>query len=128
MNRRDFFLFRTEGSDKILEVSCQTLYMHYTDIQTASRVGAVEEGNIVGAEWWSGEPPAQRLASSVDEFFQDLEQALAKVNKVRLVDTVWLVAGQFRTRIETILFAHCERGGELEYLDNQNKKNKVPVV
>jgi len=128
MNRRDFFLLKTEGSERVLELSCETLYMHYTDIQAASRIGSVEEGSIVGAEWWSGEPPAERLSSSVDQFFDDLEQELIKVDKVRLLDAGWLVAGEFRNRVEAILFTYCERGGELALMDNQNKKTTVSAV
>lgn len=133
MNRRDFFLMKTEGSDQVLELSCETLYMRYLEIESADRIGSSEEGQLAGVDWWSGEPPSERITSSSNKLFNDLDQQLSKVNKVRLLQVDWLIAGDFRTRVEALLFAHCERGGELEFAADcknikKDKNKTVPTI
>jgi hypothetical protein len=111
MNRRDFLLFRTEHQTRIVELSCERLYMRYLDSQATT--GPVDEP--VSRDSWDGEPPAQLEARTTRQLFDDLDRELQSVDIVRVVDTDWLAREEFRREVELLISAVRARGGRVEY-------------
>jgi hypothetical protein len=75
LNRRDF-LKRTTRASRVLELSCERLYMRYVDARGAGRlpeflhtleveIAAADEVRVTGREWLSH-----------DDFRQDLDPVL----------------------------------------------------
>lgn len=115
MNRRDFLLFRTEGSERLVELSCQKLYVHYQGLCSGIGDGLAEAGTPDDADWWAGEPPLQIAAPAPEEFFRGVQHDLQGAHKVRVLDMEWMDQGEFRIRVETLLSAFRATGGEVSY-------------
>ncbi len=77
MNRRDFLLFSTKGNKRVLDLSCEHLYMRYVDAR--SPAGRREEQGQVDADSpgdpqsWDGEPPTEIEKQTAGELFEELE-------------------------------------------------------
>ena len=112
MNRRDFLLFRTAGTRRIVELSCERLYMRCLDAQLP---------NAPGDEPWLGEPPRVVSGRTVDELFQGLERDLEAVDVLRVVDTRWLASEELRQRLQATLDRFRARGGQVEMEDSRRE-------
>ena len=44
MNRRDFLLLRCEDEKQIAELSCEKLFVHYSDVNSGFHEAEAEEG------------------------------------------------------------------------------------
>ena len=126
VNRRDFILCRATSSGKIVEISCETLYMHIMDIQTASRVSRLKVSGENKNTWMSDEPSLYFDTGSVESLFCDLQSQVNNCKKIRLLNTSWIVNGLFRDKMETLLANFRELGGEIEIDNNVNKLSTVP--
>jgi hypothetical protein len=94
MNRREFLLFAkgpedAKGLEDPMELSCEQLYMRYVD--------SVIDG-------------------TTSLFFRDLEERLAAVTSLRLIEPSWLVCEELEP-VQYMLAAFRERGGRIEYQD-----------
>ena len=109
MNRRDFLLFRTAGSEKTVELSCERLYMHYRDAQIAELPpdAPLDDG---------GEPPARFDRSSPRQLFDALAIELRDVNVLRVTQTEWLAADDFRREVEALADALRTKGARVEFM------------
>ncbi len=116
MNRRDFLLVRTRGRHRVLELSCERLYVQYFDAE--SDLGPQDEERVEPA-WWSGEPPTIIEKPTSDELFRDLEDELARADVLRVRDRNWLKKGAFQDRFEALLPTFRARGGRVEFLPSQ---------
>ena len=111
MNRREFLLFRTDKEDRIVELSCQRLYMNYLEVEAVARVswlGIEDEPN------WGGEPPLVRDAPSLDELFGDVERELAAADVLRVREADWLVSEELKRRVDGLIADFLARGGRVE--------------
>ena len=115
MNRRDFLLFRTEGSARVAVLSCERLFIHYQDLNARFQQGTAEAGTLNQADWWAGEPALHIDSLDPDSFFRSLLRDLESVERIRISDMEWLRQGEFRARVETLLAGFKARGGEVTF-------------
>ena len=115
MNRRDFLLLRTEGRDRVFELSCERMYMHYVDARSATARGGEEAGLDSEAPWWSGEPPISTERSDAEALFRDLGGDLSNADVLRVLDREWLVDGDFRERFDALLASFRSCGGRVQF-------------
>ena len=112
MNRRDFLLLKTRGQERVLELSCERLYMRYTD----AKAGALRaSGGSGDPESWEGEPPLEMVTPTTDDLLRELDEELASADVLHVLDRDWLVAGAFRGPVEARIDAFRRRGGRVEY-------------
>ena len=127
MKRRDFLLLRTEGTERIVELSCQKLLVHYLDLNSGFASGQPEAGALDEAHWWAGEPPLQIDTTAPDEFFRAVQQEILDADTVCVVDMEWMAQGEFRIRIETLLAAFKAAGGEVQFAPTNAPKRESPA-
>ena len=114
MNRRDFLTLRTEGGKRIVDLSCERLYMRYVDAR--SGVGRVEpplDDGDPGA--WVAEPPALIETPPPRALFAALEGELADADELRVLDRAWLTGEEFGSEVLARLEAFERRGGHVEW-------------
>ena len=117
MNRRDFFLLSTRGSKRVVDLSCEHLYMRYVDAR--SPAGRREgQGSDSDPQSWDGEPPTEIEKQTVGELFEELDRELSNADVLRVLDRDWLAAGEFRVEVEARVEAFRRRGGRVEYGDS----------
>ena len=88
LNRRDLLLLGINRRSRSVELSCERLYMKFSDSQ---------------------------LDNSTDELFERLEIELRGIDDLRLVDTTWLTCQEFRNRLEPLLISVRARGGRVTH-------------
>ena len=115
MNRRDFLLLRCEEEKQIAELSCEKLFVHYSDVNSGFHEAEAEEGTMDDADWWAGEPPLLIHSIDPDKFFSNVMQDLKGVDSLRVLDMEWVVQGDFRIRVETLLAAARAKGVEVVF-------------
>jgi hypothetical protein len=86
MNRREF-LFRAKDLNNTAELSCEQLYMRYVD---------------------------STVDGTTSHFFRNLEERLATVAYLRLIDPSWLSCDELAP-VQCMLEAFRARGGRIEY-------------
>ena len=106
MIRRDFLLFKTEGRTKMVELSCERLYMLYVDTRNTP--------DAEPAEACDGEPPARFEIRSARQLFDDISRDLDGVDVLRVMHTEWLADGEFKREVETLIAAVQRRGGRVD--------------
>ena len=112
MNRRDFLLLKTRGQERVLELSCERLYMRHTDAKSGALRASGGSGD---PESWEGEPPLEMVTPTTDDLLRELDEELASADVLHVLDRDWLVAGAFRGAVEARIDAFRRRGGRVEY-------------
>ena len=112
MNRRDFLLLKTRGQERVLELSCERLYMRHTDAKSGALRASGGSGD---PESWEGEPPLEMVTPTTDDLLRELDEELASADVLHVLDRDWLVAGAFRGPVEARIDAFRRRGGRVEY-------------
>jgi hypothetical protein len=97
LNRRDLLLLGISRRTRSIELSCERLYMKYSDSQ---------------------------LDNSTQELFERLEFELRSVDNLRLVETNWLTCQGFRDRLEPLLISVRARGGQVTYSNESTRSSK----
>jgi len=115
MNRRDFLFFRTEGAEKIAELSCEKLYMYFANINAASKFGQNESGIAEDAEWWSGEPSVVVTGIDQSALFESLVEDISKADVLIITDRQWLIEGPFADFVKDLLQQFSKVGGRVSY-------------
>ncbi|MFM1896854.1 MAG: hypothetical protein RLZZ385_1928 [Pseudomonadota bacterium] len=118
MNRREFLLLCGDD-DKTVELSCEHLYMQFTDAHANERRGDSEQGSLNGAAWWAGEPPLEGQSPKLDALFQSLEKRLEDVDVLRVSNRSWLKDESFKARVYSLLTEFQSRGGTVEFPGNE---------
>jgi len=115
MNRRDFLTLRTRGEKRIVELSCERLYMRYADARAG--VGRWEEPPPIGAtqQAWEGEPPTKIDTPTTTELFDTLERELAGADVLTVLNRDWLTGETFGREVEVRVEAFRSRGGSVEF-------------
>jgi hypothetical protein len=85
MNRREFLSFAKNVGD-VVELSCEQLYMRYVD---------------------------STIDGTTSQFFRSIEERLATVTSLRLIEPSWLTCDQLEP-VQKMLVAFRERGGRIE--------------
>lgn len=111
MNRRDFFLLRTEPRGRVADLSCKRLYMRCLDAQVT---GGERDESADSSEpsQWGGEPPARFLERAPRQLFEELDRELREVEVLRVVDSQWLV-GDLRRDFDNLMALFRARGGRV---------------
>ena len=115
MNRRDFLTLHTRGEQRVVELSCEQLYMRYADARSGA--GRWEPPPPIGAtqQAWEGEPPTELKTPTTSELFQTLERELAQADVLRVLDHSWLTGDEFGPEVEARVEAFRNRGGRVEF-------------
>jgi len=112
MGRRDFLLLRRRGTEQVLELSCEHLYMRWADARSGA--GGLEEVERPGIPSWEGEPTTQIATASPESVLDELAKALAGADILRLLDRHWLADATFASEVEARVEAFRSRGGKVE--------------
>ena len=111
IDRRAFLMLRTRGSKKVLELSCEQLYMQWVDAQSASTWSG--EAGVEGSSW-DGEPPTRVRTAKVTEILDLLERRLSSVDVLRVLNPEWLTDERFRHDVDDRIVQFRRRGGRVE--------------
>ncbi len=107
MDRRDFLLLRSRGTERVLDLSCERLYMQWADARSGA--GALEDP-AAPDDWMEGEPPTDIRTVSPAELFEELDRALVDADVLRVLDREWLSDAVFASEV-TRRIATFEAGG-----------------
>lgn len=120
VSRRDFLTMSTRGTERVLELSCEPLFMRYVDAQ--SSVG-IRGGGGDSAEPKSvptfGEPPTDIDLPTARALFAELEKKLGEADVLRIVGHEWLTGAEFGQRVAPYVDAFAARGGRIEYRESR---------
>ena len=110
INRRDFLRLRVAQGQRVLDLSCQSLYMRL--LETSAGATAADSGDEFDPI--RGEPPTIVRATTREELAQQLDAQMHNVDAVRLNESGWLESDDLRTFLAPLLAAFRERGGRIE--------------
>jgi hypothetical protein len=112
MNRRDFLLLRRVPASRIVELSCQQLYMRYLDSQVTGDRRDVDAD--ARPDPWGGEPEPVFEAWTFADVLHSIEDALRDADVVRLNESAWLACEEVKRGLDEVLAAFRARGGRVE--------------
>ncbi len=110
MTRRDFLRLRLERGARIVELSCERLFMRAVD----SRVPAAltEPDDRPG-----GEPPRAVAPRPIEQLIDEVERETADADVLRIAGAGWLASDRLLEEQVNALIASFEaRGGLVEYV------------
>jgi hypothetical protein len=110
VNRRDFLLLRRVPSSRIVELSCQQLYVRYLDTKIT---GDRQEADAA-PDPWGGEPPPVFEERTFADVLRSIEDALRDADVVRLNESAWLACEDVKRGLDEVLAAFRSRGGRVE--------------
>jgi hypothetical protein len=113
MNRRDFLFLRGTPRGRVLELSCQALYMRMLDVDAPTKQS---DAAVYEHEPWMGEPPTDFEKSAGDDWLRQIEDQLREVEVLRLIDHEWLHPTGINDRLEPLIVAFRARGGRVEFV------------
>lgn len=112
MNRRDFLSFKTvRESEPTFDLQCHALYMRWVE---ASRVSGLDDQPLRDFDPIAGEPTAV-YGSTVNDLIRQLEDRLATVRRLRVLDGEWLQTTGLGERVTPLLDAFRARGGTIVF-------------
>jgi hypothetical protein len=123
IDRRAFLLLRTRGRERVRELSCERLYMRWSDARSAAgSVAAAAEiradapvGRVAAEpQEWEGEPPTEIVTQTVPELWAELERGLTGSGALVVTGREWLADPLFGREVESRLAVFVERGGRIE--------------
>lgn len=112
MNRRAFLTLKTKGRERAIELSCERLYMRWSDAR--SRAGAGVGTADTHEPSWTGEPPSELVTETIDDLLGELDRALAGADALRITGETWLSDPAFRAEVDSRVEAFRLRGGRVE--------------
>ena len=113
MDRRSFLFLKTRGRQRVLELSCERLYMRWADARSAPGIAGDERGSG-DMQPWEGEPPTEIVTMTTTGLLDDLERELAQADVLRVLGRDWLNDADFRRDVESRVEAFRVRGGRVE--------------
>ena len=113
ISRRAFFTLRGRASKRVLELSCERLYMRYVDARAA--IGRAQAADRIETRprAHAGEPALAVEAPTVDALFASLENELAQAQVLVVLESEWLTSRDFGRELEPRIEAFRKRGGEV---------------
>ena len=114
MNRRDFLLLRRVPSSRIVELSCQQLYMRYLDTQVTG--DRREADGDAAPDPWGGEPSAVFEERTFADVLRAIESGLRDSDVVRLNESAWLACDEVKRGLDEVLETFRARGGRVEQM------------
>ena len=111
LNRRDFLFLRTEGRERVLELSCEKLYIRFADAMWEE---VEDAGGLPDADpWIGGEPPARLDRPRPEELFAELRSEIEGVDVVHVRGGEWLLPGRLHDTVHALLDDFRARGGRI---------------
>lgn len=108
VSRRDFLTLRVSEGRRVLELSCERLFMRYHDAcSDAARRQVSNHEDVPGTDSalaGFATPPA-------DALFAELERRLADADELRVLEPNWLGDGAFAREVAVRVDAFDARGG-----------------
>lgn len=114
MDRRAFLLLRSRGRERVVELSCEELYMRWADARNMAGRGAGGGPSGAGTEPWSGEPPTEMEGETTQDIIAELDRELADADVLVVRDRHWLADPDFRADVGGRIDAFRARGGRVE--------------
>ena len=143
MNRRAFLRHTLRGRERVLDLSCERLYMRWIDARArAADRGAADRGaagthaadthaagtdvaevhssggsasvSPHGMPAWEGEPPLDVVAPTANELLTELERQLSGVHVLRVTGREWLASEDLGREVDSRIEAFVRRGGRVE--------------
>jgi len=114
MNRRQFLRLTVKGRERVLELSCERLYMQWVDARAGLGMDEPSSESEPHAPDWDGEPPLDIIVPSTEELFAELERRLSDAHVLKVVGREWLAGEDFRSEVESHIEAFRRRGGRVE--------------
>ena len=122
MNRRDFLMLRGKGRRRVLELSCERLFMRYSDAQSAvGRRGGDTGPPTRSQQPWDGEPRTEIETPTVQDLLDELDRELSDARALRILNRHWLAHEGFRRAVEARVEAFRRRGGTVEFVDSPSQ-------
>lgn len=115
MNRRDFLSLRVTRQGKVLELSCQRLYMQCLAAEAAA---AVDRDAAIDYQPWMGEPPAMLARPSPESLLGQIEEDLRGILRLRVLESEWLDSTPLGERLAPLLASFRSRGGRVELAES----------
>ena len=107
MNRREFLSFGSRDRQRIVELSCECLYMQYLDVQLTW--GPQEGATPAEQQVWGGEPTAVFESRSVEQLFGEIERDLEQADVLRISEPEWLATEPLCQAVEALIAAFRAR-------------------
>ena len=112
MDRRDFLRIRRRGQARVVELSCESLYM-----QLASAGSEPGQDPSHESDWWCEEPPAVIDGTLPEAVFADIERELSGAEVLRIQEVEWLRGGELGRRLGDVVAAFRRGGGRVETVE-----------
>ncbi len=113
MNRRDFLLLRRVPSSRIVDLSCQQLYVRFLDTKI-TRVAGDRQAADATPNPWGGEPPPVFAERTFADVLGSIGDALRDADVVRLNESAWLACEEVKRGLDGVLEKFRARGGRVE--------------
>lgn len=112
LDRRAFLRLATGGRERVLELTCERLYLRWVDALGGPRQAPHADA---GSGWFegSGEPPASLALETRADLLAQVEAGLAGAQALRVVGPEWLADGELRREIESRVAAFRRSGGRM---------------
>jgi hypothetical protein len=114
VNRREFLKLRVRGRERVLELSCESLYMRYVDAQAGAGLARVAHEGMRHGVGWNGEPPLDVDAPTIEDLFSELDARLSTAQVLKVIGREWLSRGDFAREVESRIETFRRRGGRVE--------------
>ena len=111
MDRRAFFALARRGRLRVLDLSCERLYLRWVDARGRARATTADDGPADDV----GEPPTRIAGETAADLFAELDLRLADADVVRVADREWLQEDELRRLVDTALQSFEQRGGRVEH-------------
>ena len=111
LNRREFLKCRVSAGRRILELSCEKLYMRYQDARSGA--GRLQITNHDDSTRHDEAVRAIDLPK-LDAIFTELERQLAEADELHVLEREWLAGGDFGREVSARIDAFAARGGRIE--------------
>lgn len=112
LSRRDFLRLHVSEGKRVLELSCERLFMRYHDAQSGA--GRRQVSNHDDLTPWT-QPSTGFDTPTPDELFAELERQLAEADELRVLEPDWLNGGVFGREVGARVEAFEQRGGEVAF-------------
>lgn len=112
LSRRDFLRLHVSKGKRVLELSCERLYMRYADAcSDAARRQVSNHDDFVRG---SGPSTGFGLPTPTD-LFDELERQLAEADELCVLEPDWLNGGSFGREVGERVDTFEQRGGRVRY-------------
>lgn len=112
LSRRDFLRLHVSKGKRVLELSCERLYMRYADAcSDAARRQVSNHDDFIGA---SAPSSGFELPTPAD-LFNELERQLTEADELRVLEPGWLNGGTFGQEVGMRVESFEQRGGHVQY-------------